>query len=370
MLKIFYNILKIKQLFLLLFLLLFFSKTGYSKDYQVITEKFITENIQLQKIRYENYSLDYLLIIDSSNVTFDIGFANERKFDSLDFVKNISKSNNAIAAVNLSFFGYVHNKFQDGDIRGFCINDGKVLSSRSIWDKWLKNILIYTEKKQLKFKTLDKSNYIFLKNKNENITTNLSINISHWGGGENYTLFFNKCGDHYISNYLAPFYILKGNSSISLKDKNKYKILSKKNEYNSKASNSPVICFSKFPINSFQVNAEIEIVTVFDSEVKYSIFSVSVGRIIIKNGDIENIPKRYDNPENKTFVAYNDNKNMILGCGEIKSSALADILLKLGMSDAILLDGGGSSCLNVKGENVFGGKRKVANALLIKEYNA
>ena len=105
----------------------------------------------------------------------------------------------------------------------------------------------------------------------------------------------------------------------------------------------------------------------YNDDVKQSNFTISAGNIFLVDRKYIKTRNSNDIIEKRTFLAFNNEiDRLLLGCSEILLGDLAEFLIKKEMIDAVTLDGGGSSTLNVEGINVFGGTRKVANALLLE----
>jgi len=345
--------------FLLLFLL---SCSTYS------SEELISPNISLHQEIINNNQIVYLKISNPDLVSFEIGFADKGNFNKRKPVEKILEENNATAGINLSFFGYDYNKFKEGDVRGYCIVNGELMKSRSIWDLWMDTLLIYTANKNIQFYKLEKTPGIKLEVNGTIISDDLSINISLWGNKKDYVLFFNEYGSSYISSEFNKLFILKGNSKLFINANNSFKVENITN--NQQNFSFPLLCSVKDNIlDNVKSGDLINIETDFSDVIKNSLFSVSVGSIILMGGKYLEIQKEFDINENKSFVGILKTGEILIGCTLMKHSDLAKTLIDLNVSDSVLLDGGGSSCLNVKGKNIFGGNRDVVTALLIEDKN-
>lgn len=311
---------------------------------------------------FKEDSLVYLLIKKSDKVKFEIGFSDPKNFNKLSSVKQIVEKNKATAGINLSYFGYPFNDFKTGDIRGYCIINGELLKSRSIWDSWMDVLLVYSDKNSLSVRRLKDTPKIILKINGKMITDDLSVNISHWGSKRDYALFFNGYGLSYIPSTMKGF-PLKGSSVFSLNDSNEFTVL--KNNMEANESASVITSATENLFTGLKNGDKVVIKTDFSDDIRNSLFCVSVGSVFIENDRY--IPSDKNVNDNKSFLGIFSNGNILVGCSSLSNIKLGKKFETMGIKDCVLFDGGGSSCLNLKGENIFGGQRDIANALLIRD---
>ncbi len=307
----------------------------------------------------------FLRISDPKAVRFEMGMASEKKFDTLRKVSEISETQHALAAINLSYFGHPYHEYQPGDVRGYCVKNGQLLKSKSIWDEWMDTLLICDEKGRLVFEKLQEDPKIVIREPRTGWSADLSINISRWGKKSNYALFFDASSLNFVKKELFPLVMLSGPTPLKVNQSQSFVV--QKIENAPPRDSGSVLCFSKGTLPSiFGVGKELLIENSFPQIFEKCRFAVSTGPLILKNKKICVVDAQYEVAESKTFVAENkDSGEIILGCAKLPSHVLSEMLLSLGVTEALLLDGSGSSCLVVKNEVLFGGSRNVANALLI-----
>lgn len=333
---------------------------------------FADENIIAPGITYEKRGDMHVIFcnIGADGVSVRPAIAGCTISDSLENVLDITSRENAVVGINANYFGHRFNSSPIGEIKGILVIDGELISTISTINPWLNaGIGITKDRRVVAGRPV---NYeITISTDKERKYRNILVNPLEWEGYD-YVMIYTSNAGLRVPSVEAPYIVihpLKGRG-LTAGEKSVFKVARIEEELPVISGDACVLTGtgegSKYLRENFKQGDEVSIDIEFDGVFR-DIWQMVGGRLRMVLDGRNRLTQDHPNDilEEKMSAGRIDDKTLVLCCGTTTCYEMAEFLVKLGVTDAILLDGGGSANMVVRGENIYGGDRKIADALLI-----
>lgn len=336
------------------------------------------EGIIVPGITYEKQDNLHLIFYDLNVSTTYVkpAIAGNNINNSLENVLEIASHKNAVVGINASYFGHTFNSSPVGEIKGILVIDGELISTISTVNPWLNAGIGITKDRRVVANRPVRYEITIFTNKGEKYR-NILVNPLEWEGYDYIMIYSPKVGTR-VPLVGSPYMTIHPltNGGLMVGKRNMFKVLNIEEEPPVISGNTYVLTGigkgSEYLKKNIKEGEKIIVNIEFNEPFK-DIWQMIGGRLRMVSDGRNRLkldhPK--DNFEERMSAGRIGDKTLVLCCGTTTCYKMAEFLVKLGVTDAILLDGGGSANMVVLGENVYGGSRKVADALLIytDEYN-
>lgn len=334
-----------------------------------IAKGIVYREVELQGSVKSNASI---LEINSNdkNIHLELSTAGKKLDGYLSTVKAMVQANDGIAGINASYYGHGYNAFLPGAIRGLSIINRELVATPNNLDSMLSIGIGITKDNRLKIvhDITYKSEII---TENNTKLTNVLVNAFKWEEKVASILFTPRFG------YYTPK--AKGMKIILTPINEKTLFINREIKARVTGKNSEeTVCIpdGSFALlildntlikeNDFKVNEIISLKFVFSEAFTDIQNAIASPWYLIENGKTNIKFNKDDNnkAEQTVFIGAAGDK-LILGCLNISRTNLLIFLKKLNIDTAGCLDGGGSSTLVVGNDVKYGGRRAVADALVV-----